>query len=172
MDLNSLKRGFFGRAVGGTDGDLLSSETEFFLRLIAAGFTVDAAGIIATTVAPAFSGASLTNLNASNLASGTVPLARLSGITNAEIATAAAIAMSKLSLSITNTEVNASAAIALSKLAQASGASILVGRGGSGGAGALQEITLGTGLGMTGTVLAATSTPESDQAILAGQIFQ
>ncbi len=41
-------------------------------------------------------GSSLTNLNASNLASGTVPLARLSGITNTEIDAAAAIAWSKI----------------------------------------------------------------------------
>ena len=45
---------------------------------------------------PAVSGANLTNLNASNLASGTVPLARLSGITNTEISGSAAIAYSKL----------------------------------------------------------------------------
>lgn len=45
---------------------------------------------------PAISGASLTNLNASNLASGTVPLARLAGITNAEISASAAIAWSKI----------------------------------------------------------------------------
>lgn len=44
------------------------------------------------------SGASLTALNASNLASGTIPLARLSGITNTEISNSAAIAYSKLNL--------------------------------------------------------------------------
>jgi len=61
----------------------------------------------------------LANLNASNLTSGTVPLARLSGITNAEISASAAIAYSKLSLtgSIVDADVNASAAIALSKIA-------------------------------------------------------
>lgn len=42
-------------------------------------------------------GSALTALNATNLASGTVPLARLSGITNAEIDAAAAIAWTKLS---------------------------------------------------------------------------
>jgi hypothetical protein len=45
---------------------------------------------------PAISGASVTGLNASALASGTVPLARLSGITNTEIAGGAAIAWTKL----------------------------------------------------------------------------
>ena len=49
-----------------------------------------------TGTLPAISGANLTNLNASNLASGTVPLARLSGITNTEISASAAIAWSKL----------------------------------------------------------------------------
>jgi hypothetical protein len=38
----------------------------------------------------------LANLNASNLTSGTVPLARLSGITNTEISASAAIAWSKI----------------------------------------------------------------------------
>jgi hypothetical protein len=40
----------------------------------------------------------LANLNASNLTSGTVPLARLSGITNTEISNSAAIALSKIAL--------------------------------------------------------------------------
>jgi len=44
-------------------------------------------------------GSGLTALNASNLGSGTVPLARLSGITNAEIAAGAAIAYSQLNIS-------------------------------------------------------------------------
>lgn len=45
---------------------------------------------------PAASGVNLTALNASNLSSGTVPLARLSGISNTEIASNAAVAWSKL----------------------------------------------------------------------------
>lgn len=67
---------------------------------------------------PAVSGVNLTALNASNLGSGTVPLARIAGLTNAEISAAAAIAYSKLNLSgsIVNADVNASAAIAYSKL--------------------------------------------------------
>jgi hypothetical protein len=61
----------------------------------------------------------LANLSASNLTSGTVPLARLSGITNTEISASAAIAYGKLSLtgSIVDADVNASAAIALGKIA-------------------------------------------------------
>ena len=48
---------------------------------------------------PAVSGANLTSLNASNLASGTVPLARIAGLTNTEISGSAGIAYSKLALS-------------------------------------------------------------------------
>lgn len=43
-----------------------------------------------------FDGGQLNGLNASNLAAGTVPLARLSGITNTEISAAAAIAWTKI----------------------------------------------------------------------------
>jgi hypothetical protein len=45
---------------------------------------------------PVLSGINLTAINASNLGSGTVPLARLSGITNTQIDVAAAIAWSKI----------------------------------------------------------------------------
>jgi hypothetical protein len=47
---------------------------------------------------PAASGANLTALNASNLASGTIALARISGLTDTQIDAAAAIAYSKLAL--------------------------------------------------------------------------
>ena len=60
----------------------------------------------------------LANLNATNLTSGTVPLARLSGITNTEIDASAAIDYSKLDLTgdIVNADINASAAIAWTKV--------------------------------------------------------
>lgn len=58
---------------------------------------------------PAVSGLNLTNLNASNLASGTVPLARLSGITNTEIAAGAAIVDTKLATISTAGKVSDSA---------------------------------------------------------------
>jgi hypothetical protein len=59
--------------------------------------------------------------NASNLASGTVPIARISGLLNAQIDAAAAIAYSKLNLagSIVNADVHAAAAIAWSKIDKA-----------------------------------------------------
>lgn len=70
-------------------------------------------------VLPVISGANLVGLNASNLASGTVPLARLAGITNTQISGSAAIAYSKLALtgSLVNADLSGSAAIAYSKLA-------------------------------------------------------
>lgn len=52
---------------------------------------------ISSTYFASLSGANLTSLNASNLSSGTVPLARLVDITNTEIAAAAAIAWTKIS---------------------------------------------------------------------------
>lgn len=45
---------------------------------------------------PAIDGSLATNLNASNLASGTVPLARIAGLTDAQIAAGAGIAQSKI----------------------------------------------------------------------------
>jgi hypothetical protein len=59
----------------------------------------------------------LANLSASNLTSGTVPLARLSGITASQIANDTITATQMAADTITNTEINASAAIALSKIA-------------------------------------------------------
>lgn len=77
---------------------------------------IPAANIVGTIAA--VSGTNLTNLNGSNISSGTVAAARLSNITNTQIDAAAAIVYSKLSLSggILNADVNASAAIAYSKL--------------------------------------------------------
>lgn len=104
------KESFFQIAIGGSSREDKLNQEEFFRRMLLAGFTIDDAGVIAITTAPSMA------LNADNLTSGTVPLARLSDIGNAQIANAAAIAQSKLALSITNAEVNASAAIAQSKL--------------------------------------------------------
>lgn len=78
--------------------------------------TMTNAGVFAIASLPAISGVNLTALNASNLGSGTVPLARLSGITNTEIAAAAAIAYSKLSLTGAILNADLAGSIALSKL--------------------------------------------------------
>lgn len=52
-----------------------------------------------------------------------------------------------------------------SSLVQASGASVLVGRGSAAGAGDFQEITLGTGLSMSGTALSSTSAADAKRQI-------
>lgn len=67
-----------------------------FSTSLANGTAIPAAQLTGTIAA--ISGVNLTNLNASNLASGTVPLARISGLLNAQIDAAAAIAYSKLNL--------------------------------------------------------------------------
>lgn len=71
-----------------------------------------------TGALPAIAGANLTTLNASSLSTGTVPLARISGLLNAQVDASAAIAYSKLNLTgaILNADVSGSAAIAYSKL--------------------------------------------------------
>lgn len=69
--------------------------------------------------------ADVSSLNADNLTSGTVPLARLAGITNAQIDAAAAIAYSKLALTgdIVDADIASAAAIAWSKISK-SGSSL------------------------------------------------
>jgi predicted aconitase len=60
----------------------------------------------------------LANLSASNLTSGTVPLARLSGITASQIANDTITATQIANATITDTQVSASAAIAWSKISK------------------------------------------------------
>ncbi|MCL5098572.1 MAG: hypothetical protein M1608_13795, partial [Candidatus Omnitrophica bacterium] len=60
---------------------------------------------------------------------------------------------------IVNADMADAAAVAWSKLAGVSAASKLIGRGSASGAGALQEITLGDGLSMTGTTLGLAAIP-------------
>lgn len=71
-----------------------------------------------TGTLPAISGVNLTALNATQLTSGTVPLARLSALTNTQVDAAAAIAYSKLALtgSVLNADIAAAAGIPYSKL--------------------------------------------------------
>jgi hypothetical protein len=81
----------------------------------AAAFTAIPAAQI-TGTASAFVGTAITALNASNLSSGTVPLAQLSGILNAQIGAGAAIAYSKLALTGAILNADLAGSIAYSKL--------------------------------------------------------
>src|SRR5216683_2856026 len=94
-----------------------SNGTDTVCATSAAAFTAIPAAQLTGTSA-AIVGTSITALNASNLSTGTVPLARLSGILNAQIDPTAAIAYSKLNLTglLVNADVSASAAIAYAKL--------------------------------------------------------
>lgn len=81
---------------------------------------------------PSLDGSQFTGLNATNITTGTLPLARLSNITNTEISATAAIAWSKISkvganiadlggsLSIVNADISAAAAIDATKIADGS----------------------------------------------------
>lgn len=71
----------------GADGSVFVARNSANGLLYKTGFTLDNGGKL-TGGSFAGNGADLNNLNASNLASGTVPLARLSGITSNQIATA------------------------------------------------------------------------------------
>jgi hypothetical protein len=79
-------------------GDYLGSNgTDTLCLSSAAGFTAIPGAQITGTLA-AVSGVNLTNLNASALASGTVPLAQLSGITTSQLSGSAAITRAQLSI--------------------------------------------------------------------------
>lgn len=84
------------------DGDVWTTSTAALVRItgVTRSFLLDNSALNAanlTGTLPALDGAALTNLNASNLASGTVALARLANIADAQIAAAAAIAWTKIS---------------------------------------------------------------------------
>lgn len=101
-----------------TSGNYIGSNgTDTVCATSAAAFTAIPGGQITGTIA-AVSGVNLTNLNASNLASGTVPLAQLANIGNAQISAAAAIAYSKLNIAngVTNNDINNAAGITYAKL--------------------------------------------------------
>jgi hypothetical protein len=101
-----------------TAGKVLNSATTATnLNTASAIVARDASGnFSAGTISATFSGdgASVTNLNASNLASGTVPLARLSGITTTEIAANAGIVDTQLATIATAGKVSNSATTATS----------------------------------------------------------
>lgn len=108
----------WARLAVGTAGKFLRTDgTDVTWSTDGSALTSLPAANLTGTIA-AISGVNLTNLNASNLASGTVPLAQLSGILNAQIGAGAAIAYSKLALtaSVVNADIASGAAIAYSKL--------------------------------------------------------
>lgn len=105
--LSKCTTGYF---IGASATDTVcSNDATAFINIPGANIT----GTIA-----AVSGVNLTNLNASNLASGTVPLARISGLTNSQLSGSAGITYANLTLggNIVNADINAAAAIAYSKL--------------------------------------------------------
>jgi hypothetical protein len=69
--------------LGGNGGGLTNLNAAQLSGAVPSGVSVPAANL--TGVLPAISGASLTSLNASQLSSGTVPLARLSGLTSNQL---------------------------------------------------------------------------------------
>ncbi|MBV9528171.1 hypothetical protein, partial [Sphingomonas sp.] len=83
--------------------------------------------------------------SAADLGTGTLPAARMPALTGDVTTTAGAVAST-----IANN------AVSYAKMQDTAAASVLLGRGSAGGAGDPQEITLGSGLAMVGTVLSAT----------------
>lgn len=108
----------WSRLAHGTAGQVLTTDgTDVSWGSSAAALTaIPAANLTGTSAA--IVGTAITALNASNLSTGTVPLARITGLLNAQIGAGAAIVYSKLALTggVVNADVNASAAIAYSKL--------------------------------------------------------
>lgn len=104
-------------AIGANHTVFVSNGTDAAWGTDGSGLTGILGSSITGTLA-AVSGVNLTNLNGSNIASGTVPAARLGNITNTQIDAAAAITYTKLSLTngIVNADINSAAAIAYSKL--------------------------------------------------------
>lgn len=86
------------RSLLGLSSSQQPMETNALIRELARRIVLSAISFNESTGAvEGLDGSSLTDLNADELTSGTVPLARLVDITNAEIAAAAAIAWSKIS---------------------------------------------------------------------------
>jgi len=119
-----------------------------------------------TGTLPAISGANLTNLNASNLASGSVPAARMPALTGDITMTAGTTATNIASGVVGSAEIAdasiatadlANSAVTYAKIQNVSANNKLLGRATT-GAGAVEEITVGTGLSLSGTTLSASGT--------------
>jgi len=75
--VSTAQRGFLTSALSGSGNlELSTLAMECYERLIASGFTIAESGAITLTVAPTFSGANLTALNAANISTGTLAVAR------------------------------------------------------------------------------------------------
>ena len=105
FDAGSITSGIIALARGGTSSSLAYGGDGTVM--------VGISGAVAMA-----SGANIANLNANNLTTGIVPLARISGITDAQIST---ISYAKLNLanSIVNADINTSAAIGWTKINKA-----------------------------------------------------
>jgi hypothetical protein len=108
-------------------------------------FDISSGTLTATTFSGGYSGsgASLTNLNASQLSSGTVPLARLSGITTSEIDATTLLTAAD---AWANNDTSIATAAAITQRIEALG---------GGGGGSVTSVSVGTGLDVTNP----TSTP-------------
>lgn len=89
---------------------------------------------------------------ATNISSGTLPAGRMPALTGDVTTSAGAVATTIAASAVTTTKIN-DAAVTLAKVANAAASSKLVGSGASGSGAAYSEITLGTGLSMSGTTL-------------------
>lgn len=76
------------------------------------------------------------------------------GDLSGDVATSGSLATTISTNAVTTPKI-ADSAVTYAKMQNASAASVLIGRGAGSGAGTLQEITLGTGLSMSGTTLSA-----------------
>jgi hypothetical protein len=146
IDLRLNASGGLSKTLGGGSNELGIAASGVVDSMLAAGISSSKL----TGALPTLDGSALTALNASNLGSGIVPLARLSGITN--------------------TEISASAGIALSKLAAINTARLL-GRS-TAGSGAIEELTIGSGLSLSGGSLALAATIPGNLAFTGTLNFQ
>jgi len=110
--------------------------------------TLDSDGLLTATTFSG-SGASLTNLNASNLASGTVPLARLSGITTSQLSATAGITSGQIA-SVAASTVTGQVAVANGGTGQSSytDGQLLIGNS-SGNTLTKATLTAGSGISIT-----------------------